>query len=226
MRRRTSVLLAAAAAVSLVAPATGLATTVPGAPVFPPGEEPFGLPYDRWAADYSRWVVAGTAGTAPVLHPNRCGPGRSPRVVYLPAIPGGRQRARCTVAPNTALFITPSSVIYNDAPSEPGGSRSTPRVIRAAAVDGLKTVRGIRLTVDGKMIRNPRSHRFVTPFYEQSLPAGNVFGVEPGRYTTVAAGYWFMIRPLPRGVHTVVALASDPLLQGGFAELTIRVRVR
>ena len=225
MRRRTSVLLAAAAA-SLVVPATGLARTVAGTPVFLPGEAPYGLALDRWAADYSRWVVAGTAETAPVLHPNRCGPGRSPRVVYLPAIPGGRQRARCTVAPGTALFITPSSVIINDAPVEPGGPRDTPRAIRAAAVDGLKTVRGIRLTVDGKMIRHPRSHRLVTPFYEQSLPAGNVFGVGPGRYTTAAAGYWFMIRPLPRGVHTVVALASDPLLQGGFAELTIRVRVQ
>jgi hypothetical protein len=82
------------------------------------------------------------------------------------------------------------------------------------------------VTVDGTAVPKPRTYRVVLAPFTLRFQPGNVFDVRAGAYRSIAAGWFFMLKPLPRGEHVVVASARDPEFPvGGLARLTVRLTV-
>jgi hypothetical protein len=59
------------------------------------------------------------------------------------------------------------------------------------------------LTVDGKHLKNLDQHRFQSAAYNFTLPEDNILGENETKSISVADGFWVMLKPLPRGKHTI-----------------------
>jgi hypothetical protein len=72
----------------------------------------------------------------------------------------------------------------------------------ATAVDGAETV---EVWIDGVAVKNIRSYRAASPEpFPIVYPQGAVFGLDAGvYYPQVSDGYWLMLAPFSKGVHTI-----------------------
>ena len=119
----------------------------------------------------------------------------------------------CRVPRGAAVAIQP--VAWECSTAE-GLGRSFAELRRCAirnwARDFRHEVFPFTVHIDGRRLRAPRRWTFVTPGEIVMFPKDNVWGAPPGPSRSVTKGILYILRPLPRGKHTV-------RLRGHHAEL-------
>jgi hypothetical protein len=77
--------------------------------------------------------------------------------------------------------------------------------------------------VDGKSIQNLAAYRAAAPMFSITMPSANLMGTGvAGTYDPNGGfGYWIMLTPLSRGVHTIHFATGD-----GFLDVTDTITVR
>jgi hypothetical protein len=96
------------------------------------------------------------------------------------------------------------------------------RKLRACAVKFAKGVRDLRLTIDGRGVRQLNDYFVVSRLVHLQLPRANIFGVSAGSDPAVVAAWFFVVHPLRPGRHTIVEFDRFP---GATASLTYHIRV-
>ncbi|MEG0186198.1 MAG: hypothetical protein RR704_22385 [Stenotrophomonas sp.] len=171
------------ATASPVSQSASMTTTAPVAGI--------GLP--EWTARWWRWVDA--QRVPPYLDPDGrlCGSGQDGPVWNLAGTNGRFQPTRECVVPEGRHLLLP---IINMAYFQPDSSVSCQELQAGAAVNNEHLVSAVVL-LDGQPLGDMRRHR---------VKSDGCFHIDPDDDSSplvAADGYWLMLKPLPRGRHTI-----------------------
>ena len=187
----------------------------------PPNKPYLGRSYGSWAAGFWPWVASLPGGAGHPLFDERgvdCGNGQSGPVWYLGGLlgsaGGGVAERTCQVPQGTALFAPIVNYFCAISPGDPYTLAS----LRGCAHGGLATAESYSVTVDGIPFDEEALAPYLveTPVFDLGpMIGGNPFTDEPGglagaSFPAVDAGYYVMLRPLPRGLHTLSLRAFIP----------------
>lgn len=183
--------------------------------VFPPGSHPYGKSYGQWQARWHQWFLGIPASINPVFDETgeRCHVGQSGRVWFsAPIAHLGTTTRSCTVSRGTAVLLVFAAYECSNIEEPPffGANEAELRACAAAGFDDVFTG-PLTLSVDGSRPLSVRNFRTQTPVFSFTLPEDNVFGV-PGPITATKAvsdGVFVMLKPLKRGLHSVVMHGED-----------------
>ena len=217
MVRFVRVLICALGAMTLMC-SVAVARANPNPGIFPPHSSPYRIGYREWAADWFEWAFEAPTSASPVLNPSICGPGESSHAWMLGVSVGGAETATCTVPKGKAIFVTPGGGFCSVKTDHVTGYRALRRCAIGFAAGATK----VRLTVDGRRVRDIDNYYQVSRLIHLRLPKDNLFGVSAGADPAVVAGWFFLLRPLRPGDHTIVA--SD-VIPPGPASVTFHIHV-
>ena len=187
--------------------------------IAPPQSSSHGMTYGEWAAAWWQWALSIPAAQNPVADTTGqyAGVGQSGPVWFLAGSFGGDVERTVAVPAGKAIFVPVYNWIFGSSvfdcdPTNPGVPCDVPtlRQKAAAATTGALVVEA---WIDGTPVNDLRSYRGISPEpFPIVLPADNVLGIDSGTYyPQVADGYWLMLRPFPRGLHTIVVrVVPDP----------------
>lgn len=166
-----------------------------------------------------QWALSIPAASNPLADPTDsklCGVGQSGPVWFLGGtLDGSPARRSCTVPPGVSLLIPAINAECSTAESP---ELTTPRALRACAVDLIDHVTEAKVWVDGR--RLPIS-RVVSPLVYLMLPPGNTLGLlnpVPNPTQSVGDGFYAFIPPLSPGRHTIKAVAKAVFPDFTFAQ--------
>ena len=154
-----------------------------------------GVSLGDWTAQWWRWTQH--AAIAPYLDPDGrlCDMDQSGSVWFLAGTDGTFEPRRRCVVPEGKYLLLPVINMYYQHRVAKGQSANCSQVQARAAVNNDHLVSAV-VVLDGKPLGDMRVHRV----------RSNCFQPNPGDgSSTLAAsdGYWLMLKPLPRGRHTI-----------------------
>ena len=190
--------------------------------LFSPNSQPYGRAYAEWFAEYQEWLNEIPAPVNPVndpASPNNCDV-EDGRVTFIVA------GADCKVPEHKAVAF--SDAFWECSTAE--GLGDTYSELRACAVDNFATdfnrdVLEFTIRVDGRPIPRPRRWTVLTPILSDCIdfPDYIIWGAVPGPIKSVTKGFFYILRPLPEGAHTIAADVHHETF-GDFT-LTYEIRV-
>jgi hypothetical protein len=199
--------------------------------VFPPELVVFGMTYGDWAAASWQQLFSLPLSSIPAFTGTNCLIGQeSGPVFFAPASLGTPLTISCTIPARKAIFILVLGLECSTIEPAPffGGNPPELRNCSGAGADGIDP-NALELTVDNRPVRDLQRFRVQTPSFELIMPASdNLLGM-PGvtSGTSVADGYYVMLRPLPKGQHVIRfegSFTSGPLA-GVSATTTLNLTV-
>lgn len=179
--------------------------------IFPIGAVPYGKTYGEWSAEWWKWAFSLPVDQNPFFDEGGCehgANGQSGPVWFLTGVinVSGSASRQCTVPADKAVFFP----ILNVECSVVEGNGSTEAELRGCTDFYMNTVTDVFLEIDGVHVANMDQYLAVSPLFNFGpLPDNNVlqlFGANAPPGTVSAAvnqGYHILLKPLPRGVHTL-----------------------
>jgi hypothetical protein len=169
--------------------------------IFPPDSQPYGLTYGEWTAKWWQWAHSIPTENNPMLDEtgedcaqaqNQTGP-----VWFLAGTGAGFAERTCTIPAGKAILLP----IINSVNVRTAGE--TNEELLAGVKELQDKVATVEASVNGTPLQNLSNYRIQSPFFNETLPKDNVFGVPEGTYLAVADGYWLFLEPLPPGQHEI-----------------------
>lgn len=190
--------------------------------IFPPGSEPYGLPYAKHIENFWKWILSIPAKDNPIndLTGEKCATGQSntnSSLFYLAFNNGGISERTCKVPAGKGLFIPVMQVELTEK-DVPG---ATIEELKLSAKTDQDSVNSLYLKIGDKEynFEDLRNYRTATDGFDINYADSGIFGiVEGGPTTGVADGYYIMTDPLQRGNYTVHYKSSLSCLEPGCAE--------
>jgi hypothetical protein len=168
--------------------------------VLPPGSSPFGKTYGQWSAAWWQWFMQHPLEG----HPGVDSPdfdvrsGQSGNIWFL-ATPFGTVDRTVNIPAGTALFVAMANA---EASSLEGSATEADQ--RASATWQADHIVSVSCSVDNLVVKNLSPYRVQSPQFSFTAPDPWIFSPAPsGEGTSVADGYFVMLAPLSRGVHTI-----------------------
>ena len=169
----------------------------------------------RPGTSWWNWALAETAALSPVLDPvdaQKCALGQIGPVWFLAGQPSGEPPLnpplrRCNVPNGKAILVPIINAEWSAAegncplPGVPQGSSE--QALRACAKAFMDLVTEIRVSVDNKPLISLSMYRFQSPLFRLTAVMDNYAGVPAGTSNAVADGFYIMLKPLPKGKHTI-----------------------
>jgi len=187
--------------------------------VLPPNSHPYGKSYGEWNALWWQWFFSVPALKNPGLATNGmvdCKVGQSGKVWFLTGnfLSSGTFTRNCNIPEGKALFIP---LVNSWADNVCNATPLTVDQLRDQAASYVTPVSNLHASVDGKSFTGLSNYRSKSPVFSYTLPPSpdNVidaaFNVKlPGDCwpsltvkPAVADGYYIMLAPLCKGVHTI-----------------------
>lgn len=181
--------------------------------VLPPNSHAFGMTYGEWSARWWQWTFSLPVDQNPLFDVggdcSNSANGQSGPVWFLA---GAFQDIspvvrNCTVPLGKALFFPIIDVACSELDS---GGATSEQELRDCATSTLDLVNDVTAVIDGVDVRNLQVYRTSSQLFTMGpLPDNNVFQffgttASPGTTTSaVAEGYYLMVPPLSRGMHTI-----------------------
>ncbi len=199
MRRVLLAVALAAAAVPAAAafPALAAASSQPG--LVPPTGKVAGHSYGQWLGLAWRSIFEHQA-SAPACETTH-------GVTLLLGAPGPDARYTCHVKAHRPLYALGLSNECSTVEQPPSYAK-TRAGLRSCARRGLRGSSGVRLSIDGHAIHDPKRYVAASPVFSFSLPANNILGVTARGGRLAAYGYGFLIRGLAKGRHTITGAGT------------------
>ena len=174
--------------------------------ILPPKSQPFGKSYGEWAAAFWQWALALPIEEHPFLEsPNDpnfdFSAGQSGKVWFWSA-PDGPLTRTVSMPAGKALFLTLRDVEVSTLEEAPffGATEAEQRAGSKWFADRIVNVFCV---IDGVPVQNLQAYRFSTPQFEFTAPVPWIFGATGGMGTAVGDGYFLMLAPLSKGLHTI-----------------------
>ena len=181
--------------------------------------------YAELGAEWWQWAVQAPAADSPLLDATgeKCRVGQQGAVWFLAGTlgsgdPNESTERDCDVPAGKAIFFPAINVAYfgflNDPPEE-----RTAEFARMSAEETCdsSSISNLSVTIDGVEVARPA--RFVTsaarsPVFQAQLPADNIFAATPDEIPELLLspaahqGFYYYVKPLEAGVHTIEWTAS------------------
>ena len=196
-----------------------------GAHVLPPGGHPYGQTYGQWQADWWRWALTQPADANPLFDATGqfCANGQRGPVWFLAGTLDGTPVTRsCRVPAGRALLFPVVNLGYFAFQSDPPEQRTLAYV--RAQTQPARDATGLFATVDGFSVPAIKARYYTeSVFFAVRLGPNNLLGLEPGSLLAPAAdaGYYLIVPPLSRGVHTIHFGGTG----GSVVDVTYQLRV-
>lgn len=162
-----------------------------------------GKTYSQWSASFWQWALALPLNGHPF---NECmkdfSAGQSGNVWYWSS-PDGPVTCNETIPAGTAIFLTIRDVETSSLEDPP--FHGVTAVEQAANSKWFADhIVKVFCTIDGEPVENIMpTYRFSSGQYVFTAPSPWVFGTTGGTGSSVADGYYLMLRPLSKGKHTI-----------------------
>jgi hypothetical protein len=162
-------------------------------------------PYGQWSAVWWQWAANISKPHSPLDDPSgaNCAVNQKGPVWFLAGNSGGTSTRNCTVPADKGILFS----ILNAECSTVERDGTTEQELRACAVDLINHVTETAASVDGTAVNLGRpskgNFRFQSPLFEITFAPDNAFGVPAGTGSSVADGFWVLVKPLPAGPHTI-----------------------
>lgn len=171
--------------------------------VFSPNEKPFGLSYGEWSAKWWKWSLGIPTADSPAGDETgaKCGQSQNdPHVWFLAGTFGGPVTRNCIVPEGKAILLP---VVNNECSYLEFPAYKTEAELTNCASSLIDKATNLKVLIDGVAIQDLNKFRFQSSIFNFSLPSDNVLGLSPGTTDSSANGYWIMLKPLSKGVHTI-----------------------
>jgi hypothetical protein len=171
--------------------------------VFAPNSEPYAKTYKQWAGRWADWFweISGERHPGLELTPRSCRRHQKGKVWFVPM---GPQDGRCVIPAKKAVLVAGPGWECSTAE---GHGRTYDRLRRCAKNrfkrDWGRDVFTFRVKLDGRRIRQPRRWVYTSPGEIIDFPRENPWNIKPGPTKSVSRGFFFMLRPLRAGQHTL-----------------------
>jgi hypothetical protein len=190
--------------------------------IFPPGSEPYGLPYVKHIENFWKWMLGIPAKDNPIDDPTgeKCATGQlntNSSVFYLAFNNGGVSERTCKVPAGKGLLIPVMQVEISD--KDMAGASIED--LKLAAKTDQDSVNSLYLKIGDKEynFEDLRKYRTATDGFDADYADNGIFGIKEGGPTKVVAdGYYIITDPLPKGNHTVHYKSGLSCLEPGCAE--------
>lgn len=182
--------------------------------VLPPNSHPHGKTYSQWSAAWWQWAVSVPADVNPVVDETGAfaSQGQSGSVWFLAGVfnSTGTAERTVTIPPGKALFFPIVNFVWiSTVPTDP----TTADTIRPLVEPAVDAATDLACEIDGVAIKNLGQYRTESPLFNVTVPANNIFGLDPGTYgPSMDEGYYLMLAPLNAGQHTIHFHGSLPTL--------------
>src|SRR5262245_42813129 len=208
---RLSIVVVTAAVVELSL-TRNLARAAADPGVFPIESRVYGKTYGQWVVAYWQWAMSIPIATSPWANDSTgefAGVGQSGPVWFLGGSLGDSVTRTFTMPAGKAVFLPVHQWIFGASvfdcdPSNPGVPCEE-SVLRDAAADAATAVASMDVSIDGIAITNVRAYRTLSPStFSVTVPDDNIADLPAGTYAPqVADGFYLILAPLSRGVHTI-----------------------
>lgn len=167
-------------------------------------ERPYGKSWEKWAADWCKWLLSIPRPVNPNLDTTgeSCSQHQSdPNVWFLAATFGNiiPVYRTCHIPKEKAIFF--SILEKEDSFAESENIKDEADLLRSVK-DFMDNKLFIGATLDGKSLENLTSYRVQSEVFDLVFPDNPVYdGVKPGKTRAACNGYWIFIKPLRTGQH-------------------------
>jgi hypothetical protein len=169
--------------------------------IFPPDSRPQGKTYSEWSAKWWQWGMEHPlAGHPFVDSPDFDVRSGQHGDVWFLAAPFGTVERTVTIPEGKELFVG----LVNAEASDLEGLGNTEPEQRATAKFYADHIVNLSCTIDSAAVQNIGHYRVASPQFEFTAPEPWIFSPAPGGHgTSVADGFYLMLRPLSKGAHTI-----------------------
>lgn len=179
-------------------------------------DEPFGEPWNRWAAKWCRWMLSIPKDKNPSIDStgkNCSSQQLDENVWFLTGSFGNIRRInrRCTIPLGRSIFFP--IMEKEDSLAEDTDLTSDLGLIERC-VDSMNQVFYLEASIDGSKVPQLENYRVRSDVFDLKFPRDNVYGVRPGLTRSVCDGYWLFIKPLPIGKHKIEFIGECTLADG------------
>ena len=160
-------------------------------PIYAVDQKIEGKTHEEWSVAFFRWAFGIKKDRSPITDQTGefAAEGQSGAVWFLAGNFGGVTRRKLSVPAGKPIF---SPVIYSFPDAGP-------------AKESADRVKDMEVTLDGKSIGDLSKHRVTTRAFEFTGPVEEnaVHAAIAGKRAVALNGYWFMLKPLSVGEHTL-----------------------
>ena len=158
-------------------------------------------------AEFWQWALTQPAVANPLLDTTGefCDVGQSGHTWFLAgSISPDPITRTCAIPPGTRLTFPVVNAFYGATPGDTP-QESTVEFVRSQVAGIRDGATGLRVTVDGELLRSSRIRYEESEVFTVTLPEGNLFGAPAGTVVspTVDAGYYVTLPPLRPGTHII-----------------------
>jgi hypothetical protein len=177
--------------------------------ILPPSSSPYGKTYPEWVAAFWEYALEFPLEGHPFLDtPDFDFSARQSGHVWFWSAPDGPLTRTVTLPTGKALFLTLrdtecSSLETPDFDPDLGFGAHTATAQRDCAKFWADHIVDVFCVIDGVPVENLGAYRFVSPQFQFSAPTPWIFGDTGGVGTSVGDGYYLMLAPMSRGIHTI-----------------------
>ena len=172
--------------------------------IFAPDSEPYGSSYSEWEAAFWKWALELPLKGHPFNDdaPNYDFSAHQSGRVWFWSAPEEVFTRTATMPEGVAIFLTTLDVECSslEAPPFHGDTEDQQRMCAEFWADHIEDVFVI---IDGVEVKNVADYRVAGEQITFTAPTPWVFGDVGGTGTSVGDGYYFMIKPLKPGHHTI-----------------------
>jgi hypothetical protein len=162
--------------------------------------QPYGIPYNQWAAKWWQWTQSIPGPVHPRDHPSEqnCKIAQQGPVWFLADLLNGTQGRACTIPASKSIFVSlVGGFCGSDSPSVTNNES-----LRQCAVDG-DNYATVQATLDGKEIKNLDQYRIRYGPFVINYGNNNIYGHKAGTARGDVDGYYLFLKPLPPGQHVL-----------------------
>jgi hypothetical protein len=199
-------------AVLLIAAGPALANKPKTPTIVPPDAQFECKTYGEWSAEWWKWVlefpVQDKQGNQ-LPHPNFDDPNfdvrnRQSGDVWFLAAPVDTVERSATIPHDKALFIGLLNAEASSLEEFPfyGANENEQRHWAKWNADHI-VKQSLFFEIDGASLPHITSYRAVSPQFKFKAPTPWIFGATGGKGTSVGAGYYVLLEPLPKGEYTI-----------------------
>ncbi len=175
--------------------------------VYSKDSKPFGIPYEYWLVKHTQWLIQIPSDVHPMNHftSERCSTSQSGPVWYLTLNLVGKEQRTCTIPSDKAILLPILAGFCWDNTLDI--ESMTEQELTTCAMEGNE-YSVISAFVDGKEIKDLKSYRAQSPFFNITVPENNIFDFKPGFGKGKVDGFFLFLEPLPPGNHTLHTTTS------------------
>jgi hypothetical protein len=185
------------------------------------GRMPNGVPLEKWAMKWWQWDMTlhnYTKETDPTTGKDKCILGTNPdgRMVFLFSpynIKG--YNTQCEISSKSYILVPILTGECDSSMDTLTGNGSNIQELRKCAMLSDEPLEAWGITLDGKPLFKKDGGEEVnlhllnetlvrnSPLFTLNIPTQNPFDAPAGSYAAVVDGYYFILKPLPPGMHTL-----------------------